>query len=191
MIRELREENEKLKKVLVSVAQGRPIDLKELGVSDLNELIETMDENTKAMDEMSTPFIEKLEAEKERDRQAQKENPQKKMDRRVPHLTNLNEDPQLTGKVYYSLIDCNYHVRSLILSRSGLRRPQERQPQATDSAWRGRDPGEPRLLRAARRRLHIHQGHGGGGARKHHDQRRAHSGGRLIRHLRVEAVPPR
>ena len=29
-----------------------------------------------------------------------------KEDRKVPHLTNLNEDPQLTGKVYYSLIDC-------------------------------------------------------------------------------------
>ena len=28
----------------------------------------------------------------------------------VPHLTNLNEDPQLTGKVYYSLMDCPVYV---------------------------------------------------------------------------------
>jgi hypothetical protein len=45
MIRELREENEKLKKVLIEVAKGGPINLKELGVGDLNELIENMDEN--------------------------------------------------------------------------------------------------------------------------------------------------
>ena len=32
MIRELREENEKLKKVLIQIAQGGPINLKELGV---------------------------------------------------------------------------------------------------------------------------------------------------------------
>ena len=49
MIRELREENEKLKKVLVQVAKGQPINFAELGVSDMNELIENMDENDKAM----------------------------------------------------------------------------------------------------------------------------------------------
>lgn len=45
MIRELKEENEKLKKVLVSMARGESINFKELGVDSLNELIENMDEN--------------------------------------------------------------------------------------------------------------------------------------------------
>jgi gas vesicle protein len=108
MIRELREENEKLKKVLIQMAQGGPINLKELGVNDLSELIETMDENTKAMDDMQKPWTEKLKEEKEQ----VESKPVNKEDRRVPHLTNLNEDPQLTGKVYYSLVDCklpNFH----------------------------------------------------------------------------------
>jgi hypothetical protein len=67
MIRELREENEKLKKVLIQVASGGPINLKELGIGDLNELIETMDENTKAMDDLTKPWEEKLKEEKERE----------------------------------------------------------------------------------------------------------------------------
>lgn len=106
MIRELREENEKLKKVLIQMAQGGPINLKELGVNDLSELIENMDENQKAMDDMQKPWEEKLKEEKERDRISHEQTPVKKEDKRIPHLTNLNEDPQLTGKVYYSLLDC-------------------------------------------------------------------------------------
>lgn len=88
------------------MAQGGPINLKELGVSDLSELIENMDENQKAMDDMQKPWEEKLKEEKERDRIIHEQTPAKKEDKRVPHLTNLNEDPQLTGKVYYSLLNC-------------------------------------------------------------------------------------
>ncbi len=65
-----------------------------------------MDENQKAMDDMQKPWQEKLQEEKERNRINHELTPVKKEDKRVPHLTNLNEDPQLTGKVYYSLIDC-------------------------------------------------------------------------------------
>jgi hypothetical protein len=68
MIRELKEENEKLKKVLKQMASGGPINLKELGVNDLSELIENMDENQKFMDDMQKPWEEKLKEEKERDR---------------------------------------------------------------------------------------------------------------------------
>ena len=106
MIRELREENEKLKKMLIQMAQGGPINLKDFEVNDLSDLIETMEENNKAMEDMQKPWHEKLQEEKERDRQKTESEPAKKEDRRVPHLTNLNEDPQLTGKVYYSLLDC-------------------------------------------------------------------------------------
>lgn len=58
LIRELREENEKLKQILIKAAQsgGGIINLKELGLGDLNELIETMDENSKAVEEMEKPW---------------------------------------------------------------------------------------------------------------------------------------
>jgi hypothetical protein len=58
LIRELREENEKLKQILIKAAQsgGGVINLKELGLGDLNELIETMDENSKAVEEMEKPW---------------------------------------------------------------------------------------------------------------------------------------
>ena len=106
MIRELREENEKLKKVLIQMAQGGPINLKELEVNDLSELLENLEENSKAMDDMQKPWDQKLKEEKERDRINTENKALNKEDRRVPHLTNLNEDPQLTGRVYYSLLNC-------------------------------------------------------------------------------------
>lgn len=105
MIRELREENEKLKKVLIQIAQGGPINLKELGVGDLSELIETMDENSKAMEDMQKPWHEKLQEEKEKDRETLMLK-SKREDRRVPHLTNLSDDEQINGKACYSLLDC-------------------------------------------------------------------------------------
>ena len=36
--------------------------------------------------------------------------PKPENDKTVPHLTNLNEDPQLTGKLYYGLVDCPVYV---------------------------------------------------------------------------------
>lgn len=96
LIRELREENEKLKQILLKAASGGgPINLKDLGLGDINELIETMEENTKAVEEMEKPWEQKLQEEKERSNQQQEqyEHMVNKVDRRVPHLTNLNEDP--------------------------------------------------------------------------------------------------
>ena len=61
------------------------------------------------MEEMEKPWEQKLQEEHDRDtnnHQAQKNSE----DMSVPHLTNLNEDPQLTGKVYYSLMDCPVYV---------------------------------------------------------------------------------
>ena len=147
MIRELREENEKLKKVLIQMAQGGPINLKELGVSDLSELIETMDENTKAMDDMQKPWVEKLQEEKERERLNIENKPANREDRRVPHLTNLNEDPQLTGKVYYSLLDCKL-VDFFIISRPCLCWTQKWRPQTSNNSGWSRNLKESCLLRA-------------------------------------------
>jgi hypothetical protein len=106
MIRELREENTKLKLCLVKYLKGETPNLKELGIGDISELIENMDEDIKAIEDMQKPWTEKLNEEKERDRLAIESKPANQENRRVPHLTNLNEDPQLTGKVYYSLLDC-------------------------------------------------------------------------------------
>ena len=52
-----------------------------------------MDENSKAMDDLTKPWEEKLKEEKEREREVKEREPAKREDRRVPHLTNLNEDP--------------------------------------------------------------------------------------------------
>ena len=120
LIRELREENEKLKQILMKAAAGGgTINLSDLGLGNLNELVETMEENTKAVEEMEKPWEQKLAEERER---TQKQNEAygvpmggPKEDRKVPHLTNLNEDPQLTGKVYYSLIDCKPQLALLIV----------------------------------------------------------------------------
>ena len=67
MIRELRED-EMLKKVLIEGAKGNPINLRELGVDDLIELFENMDENQKALEDMQKPWAEKLMEEKEREK---------------------------------------------------------------------------------------------------------------------------
>ena len=128
MIRELREENEKLKKVLIQMAQGGPINLKELGVSDLSELIETMDENSKAMEDMQKPWIEKLQEEKEKEKE-QLVQKSLKEDRRVPHLTNLSDDEQINGKACYSLLDCKsqcLHLQVLFMLdvRQAIRSPR-------------------------------------------------------------------
>lgn len=66
MIRELREENEKLKQILLKAASGGPINIKDLGLGDINELIETLEENTKAVEEMEKPWEQKLQEEKEK-----------------------------------------------------------------------------------------------------------------------------
>lgn len=106
MIRELKEENDKLKKMLMQLQAGQPINFQDLGVENINELVEEFQENAKAMEDMEKPWAQKLEEEKERENYMGENEESKKHveDMRVPHLTNLNEDPQLTGKVYYSLL---------------------------------------------------------------------------------------
>lgn len=87
-------------------------------MKDLGDIVETLAENDKAMEEMEKPWAQKLQEEQERENQVM--NTAASEDKRVPHLTNLNEDPQLTGKVFYSLIDCPVYVGR----RSGIPPPQ-------------------------------------------------------------------
>ena len=60
MIRELREENDKLRKLILSAASGGTINLKDLGVGDLQEIMETVNENEKAMENLEKPWEQKL-----------------------------------------------------------------------------------------------------------------------------------
>ena len=108
MIRELKEENEKLKKLIIAASTGQQINLQDLGMGNLNDIQEAMTENEKVMEDLEKPWEQKLQEEKDRETFLQPI--EAKEDRRLPHLTNLNEDPQLTNKVYYKLNECPVFV---------------------------------------------------------------------------------
>lgn len=69
MIRELKGENKKLKDMLrkLAAAGGDTINLAELGITNMQELIEDMDENEKIMEDIEKPFAEKLAEAKAKD----------------------------------------------------------------------------------------------------------------------------
>lgn len=71
MIRELKEENKKLKEMLVKVSKagslGQPINLKDLGIENMEELIDDMTENEKILDDIQKPWAEKLAEAKTKD----------------------------------------------------------------------------------------------------------------------------
>lgn len=55
---------------------------------------------------MEKPWEQKLKEQQERDEKLRLEKEKEDEDnKRAPHLTNLNEDIQLSGKMYYSLKD--------------------------------------------------------------------------------------
>lgn len=64
IIRELKEENGKLRKMIKEIANqsknGGIVDLKALGIDNLDELMENMEENEKILEDMETPWEEKL-----------------------------------------------------------------------------------------------------------------------------------
>lgn len=114
-IRQLSEENDKLKNLLSAASQGGTLDLEmlkqlgfdiggiassatpqEAGKKEIEELKEQMADNEAALETINKPFQERLQEEKERMVLNQD-------DRTIPHLTNLNEDSQLTNKLYYDL----------------------------------------------------------------------------------------
>lgn len=62
MIRDLKEENKKLKEMLkkLAAASGDTINLKELGITNMQEMLEDMDENEKILEDLEKPWEEKL-----------------------------------------------------------------------------------------------------------------------------------
>lgn len=113
MIRNLREENEKLMAALQeALRSGKAIDLEALGIEDQSTNRQDIENQVRdaevRIQEMEKTWEEKLRQQKERDlAERQREEEQQKMkilkDKKAPHLTNLNEDTQLSGKLHYSL----------------------------------------------------------------------------------------
>ena len=66
MIRELKAENQQLKQMLkkLAAAGGDTINLAELGITNMQEMLEDMEENEKIMEDLETPWEQKLAAEK-------------------------------------------------------------------------------------------------------------------------------
>lgn len=104
IIRELKSENDKLKEMLRKAASGNgTINLADLGLGDVEDIIENMDHAQQELEDMEGDFEKKLEQEKVNNVEKEKElqEKQKKENKREPHLVNLNEDPQLSQHIYY------------------------------------------------------------------------------------------
>ena len=70
MIRELKEENAHLKELLVKLSKGAAggatINLAELGLGNIGEIIEDMQENDKILEDFQKPWAEKRAEAKEK-----------------------------------------------------------------------------------------------------------------------------
>lgn len=68
LIRELKQENEQLKKLLLQAASGgKTINIEQLGLGSANDIIETMDHTVHEIEEMEQDFDYKLKKQKEAD----------------------------------------------------------------------------------------------------------------------------
>jgi hypothetical protein len=96
MIRELKSENDNLKKLLLSAANGGTINIADLGLGSADEIVESMDHTMQEIEDMEEDnFEKKLAEQKEVDKvkDVEKEEKMRLENKRAPHLTNLNEDP--------------------------------------------------------------------------------------------------
>ena len=104
VIRILKEENDMLKKELAARGGAGPSGGDLEAQAKIKEMEEQMCANQAAMDEMQKTWKQKLaEAKsKEAEQASAQTDPYNKV-KMVPHLVNLNEDPQLARKIFYSL----------------------------------------------------------------------------------------
>lgn len=109
MVRLLKEENSELKKMIEDlnkrVIGGGGVMGDEVKKEFL-ELKEQYEANSKVMEEMQKSFTERVEEAKIRDKETLGE----KVDISLPHVVVLNEDPQLSHKLRYSLKDLPIYV---------------------------------------------------------------------------------
>ena len=102
MVRLLKEENQKLKKMLESLQKKLSGQGGVMGEDDKKAFLELKEEyeaNQKMMGDMQKTFEEKLEEA----RKAEKESIGTQVNISLPHLVVLNEDPQLSHKLKYPL----------------------------------------------------------------------------------------
>lgn len=62
-----------IKAIAKQGASGGPIDLKALGIENMEELIDNMEENEKILEDIETPWEEKLAKAKNKDEEKKKE----------------------------------------------------------------------------------------------------------------------
>ena len=69
---------------------------------------EQVREAEKQIEELETPWEQRLAEQREKDEQERQLQAKTKLlaDLRAPHLSNLHEDPQLSGKICHSLLGC-------------------------------------------------------------------------------------
>ena len=69
IIRELKEENKKLKQMLAKIVESgsTTINLEELGITDMKEVLENMNENENLLEDLEKPWEQKLAEKKEKD----------------------------------------------------------------------------------------------------------------------------
>lgn len=106
LIRELKEENERLKKELAGRGVGEggsPGATDEEAQAKLREMEEQMKANQLAMEEMQKSWEQRLAEAKVKDSEESANNSQYDKVCKVAHIVNLNEDPQLDRKVFYDL----------------------------------------------------------------------------------------
>ncbi len=107
-IRELGQENEKLKSI-ISKLNGGVVG----GVGDpeaagrIEELKEELMSNTIAMQEMEKTWQQKLEEAK---KMAEQQGPVVRFDKTKPYIYNLHEDLQLNRKIVHNITDSQVHV---------------------------------------------------------------------------------
>lgn len=107
MIRELKEENERLKKLLAASGGPSKIVTKvdEEAVKKLEQMKEELEANQRIMADMEKSWDQKLAEGKKREQEEDKIRKVHEQAQREgkPHLLNLNEDPMLDRKVQYDI----------------------------------------------------------------------------------------
>jgi hypothetical protein len=79
LIRELREENDNLKKLLIQAASsGGTINLNDLGLGSAEDIVASMEHADEQLKEMETPFEQKLAEQKAADDVRDKKNAEKR-----------------------------------------------------------------------------------------------------------------
>ena len=99
LIRELREENERLKGM---VGKGGTVNMTGMSEEEKENYLAMqaeMERNKREMEEMESSWQKKLEDAMSKEAEVATS---AKHDLTIPHITNLNEDPQLSGQIYFN-----------------------------------------------------------------------------------------